>query len=74
MKRKTDKSNIEEQLRQAIKDSKISRYRISQLTGVAASQLSVFVSGKRTLTLTTAAKVAEVLGMKLVEDKKKGKR
>ncbi|MFC1636602.1 helix-turn-helix domain-containing protein [Planctomycetota bacterium] len=69
MKAKTNK-NIEEQLRQAIKDSKLSRYRISKLTDVAASQLSVFMSGKRTLTLQTAAKIAEVLELELAPKKK----
>ena len=62
---KTKKLNIEEQLRQAIKNSKLTCYRISKLTDVAASQLSVFMSGKRTITLQTAAKIAEVLELEL---------
>jgi len=57
--------NIEERLRQAILDSDMSRYRISQLSGVADSQLCFFVNGKRTMTLTSAAKVAKVLGLDL---------
>jgi len=62
---KNKKLNLEEQLRQAIIDSKLSRYRICQITGVASSQLSVFMAGKRTLTLITAAKIAEVLDLEL---------
>ena len=65
--------DIEEQLRQAILDSDMSRYRISQLTGVANSVLSNFVNGHRSLTLTTAAKLAKVLELSLKSDKKKGR-
>ena len=57
--------NVEERLRQAILDSDMSRYRISQLSGVADSQLCFFVNGKRTLTLMSAAKVAKILGLDL---------
>ena len=62
--------DIEERLRQAILNSSMSRYRISQLSGVADSQLCFFVNGKRTLTLTSAAKVAQVLGLDLRPIKK----
>jgi len=57
--------DIEQKLREAIIKSKMSRYKISQLSGVGEPQLSLFVNGKRTLTLTSAAKVAEVLGLDL---------
>jgi hypothetical protein len=57
------KSNVEEQLWEAIKKSKMSCYQISKLADVTESQLSLFVNRKRTLTLTSAAKVAEVLGL-----------
>jgi len=66
-------SNIESQLRKAIVDSPMSRYKISQLSGVGESPLSLFVNGKRTLTLTSAAKIAEVLGLELGPIKKKGR-
>lgn len=59
------KKDIEQQLRQAIEDSEMSCYRISKLANVTESQLSLFLSGKRTLTLASAAKIAEVLGLKL---------
>ena len=66
---KSKKENIEDKLRRAILDSKISRYKISQLSGVGEAQLSLFVNRKRTLTLTSAAKVAEALGLELIQTK-----
>ena len=66
-------ANIEERLRQAIIISGMSRYRISQLSGVSQIVLSRFVRRQRTLTLATAAKVAEVLGLDLRPKKKKGR-
>ena len=67
--------NIEEQLRRAILDGEMSRYRLAQLTGVAEAVLSNFVNRKRSITLTTAAKLAEALGLELgANDKdKKGR-
>ncbi len=65
--------DIEVKLRDAIIKSKMSCYRISQLSGVTESQLSLFVNGKRTLTLPAAAKLAKVLGLELVAKKGKGK-
>ena len=65
--------DIEKRLREAIIKSKMSRYKISQLSGVSEGQLSLFVNGKRSLTLPAAAKLAKVLDMELVKKKKKGK-
>ena len=64
--------DVEQKLREAIVKSKMSRYKISQLSGVGEAQLSLFVNGKRTLTLNSAAKVAKVLGLEL-KPKKKGR-
>jgi len=68
-------TNIEEQLRQAISDGGMSRYRLAQLTGVAEAVLSNFVNRKRSITLTTAAKLAEALGLELgaTDKDKKGR-
>lgn len=63
--------DIEMKLREAIIKSKMSRYRISQLSGVSEGQLSLFVNGKRSLTLPAAAKLAKVLGLEL-KPKKRG--
>jgi transcriptional regulator with XRE-family HTH domain len=60
------KSNdIEIQLREAIEDSGMSRYKISQLSGISEASLSLFANRKRPLTLESAAKIAEVLGLEL---------
>ncbi|HBG26985.1 MAG: hypothetical protein A2Y10_15390 [Planctomycetes bacterium GWF2_41_51] len=67
--------DIEQKLREAIMKSELSRYRISKLSGVGEAQLSLFVNGKRTLTLPVAAKLANVLGLELIpkKDKKENK-
>ncbi len=70
MQKKHVRPNIENKLREAILNSKMSRYRISKLSGVGQAELSLFVNRKRTLTLTTAAKVADVLELDLTPVKK----
>ena len=64
--------DIEEQLRQAIINSGMTRYRLSKLTGVDDAVLCNFVNYKRSLTMTTAAKLAKALGLEL-RPKKKGR-
>ena len=64
--------DIEEQFRQAVLNSGMSRYRLSKMTGVAEAVLSNFVNGHRSLTLTTAAKLAKVLDLEL-RPRKKGR-
>lgn len=66
-----EKPNIEEQLRTAIEDSEMSPYQISKLSEVTESQLSLFINNKRTLSLNSAAKVAEALGLELKKQHKK---
>lgn len=63
--------NIEMQLREAIWNAPVNRHRLCKVAGVTDSQLSLFVNGKRSLTLTAAAKVAEALGLELVPKKSK---
>ncbi len=65
--------DIEKQLKQAIDKSKMSRYRLAKESGLTQSQLSYFVNGHRTLTLSAAAKLAKVLGLELRPVKKKGR-
>jgi plasmid maintenance system antidote protein VapI len=57
--------DIEVQLREAIVGSEMSCYEIAKRTEMANSQLSLFINGHRSLTLTSAAKVARVLGLEL---------
>jgi plasmid maintenance system antidote protein VapI len=62
--------DIEMQLREAILGSEMSRYEIAKRAGVAHSQMSLFINGQRSLTLTSAAKIARVLGLELRPVKK----
>jgi plasmid maintenance system antidote protein VapI len=61
----TAKPDIQDQLRQAILTGQITRYRLSEMTGIAQSTLSFFVKGQRSITMDTAAKLAVVLGLEL---------
>lgn len=70
MEHKDSKANIEEQLRSAIAESEMSTYQISKLSGVTESQLSLFINEKRTLSFTSAAKIAETLGLELQHNPK----
>jgi plasmid maintenance system antidote protein VapI len=56
---------IESALRSAISRSGLTHYKLGQLAGVAPSMIDRFVSGERDLRLSTAARIAEALGMEL---------
>ena len=64
--------DIESQLKQAILNSGMTRYRLSKITGVPASVLCTFVNGKRSITIGTAAKIAKALELEL-NSKRKGR-
>ena len=66
-------NDIEIQLREAIVGSAMSQYRIAKCSGVTKAQLSLFVNGKRSLTLTSAAKIARVLDLELRPAETRGK-
>jgi len=57
--------DIEDQLREAIVHSSVTRYRLSVVSGVSQTILSMFVHRKRSITLDTAAKLAKVLKLEL---------
>ena len=59
-------------LRKAIKNSGLTHYRIAKDAGIAPDVLDRFMQGKD-IRLTTAAKVANVLKLKLVPDKRGSK-
>ena len=63
-------ADIQEQLRQAILNADISRYRLAKLSGVTQAVISTFVNRKRSATMDTAAKLAKVLGLELTPIKK----
>ena len=63
MKRK--EAYLEQQLRRAIEASNRTAYRISKDSGVSEGVLSLFLNGRRGITLATASKLAETLGLEL---------
>lgn len=63
-------ANIEQQLRQAILDSDLSRYELAKRTGVSQATLSLFVHGHRSVTMGLAAKLAAELGLELTRTRK----
>lgn len=65
---------IDEQLRAALAESKLTAYALAKESGVSAGVLSRFLSGERDITLGTAAKLAHVLGLSLVGKSPKTKR
>ncbi len=71
MKKKKKKVDFESQLKQALLKSGMSCYKISQLSGLSNAQLSYFVNGKRSLSLSAASKLAEALDFELVQKKKR---
>ena len=64
--------DIEAQLKLAIRKGGMSRYRLAKLSGVSQTALSLFVNGKRSLTLGSAAKLCKALGLELRPTGKKG--
>jgi plasmid maintenance system antidote protein VapI len=65
MERKRRRNTIVDQLRQAIHQSGQTQYAIAQSVGVDQSVISRFMAGQRDVTLATAAKLAEHLGLEL---------
>lgn len=64
--------DIQEQLRQAILNAGVSRYRLARVTGISDGLLSNFVNRRRSMTLNTAARLAKALGLELRPKGKKG--
>jgi plasmid maintenance system antidote protein VapI len=64
-------TTLSEAIRAALADSELSRYAIARKCGVAESVLSRFAAGKRGLTLATADKLVEALGLTIVVKKPK---
>ena len=56
---------ISEQLREAIGKSSLSAYELAEAAGVDRSVLSRFLNGKRSITLETFDRLAEVLKLRL---------
>jgi plasmid maintenance system antidote protein VapI len=65
MARRKKPPTISEQLRDRIATSRLSPYELAEASGVDRSVLSRFLAGKRSLTLDTVDKLAEVLKLRL---------
>ncbi|MFQ5735053.1 MAG: helix-turn-helix domain-containing protein [Planctomycetaceae bacterium] len=68
MKRKSN--TLADQVRQAMDDSGLTRYRIAQETGIDASALGKFYHGQRGLSLDALERLFDLLGLRLAADKK----
>ena len=66
---------LSDEVRQAIDDSGLTRYRIAQDTGIDQAALSKFYNGQRGITSDTLDRLGEYLGLRIVMDRKtkKGK-
>ena len=57
-------------MRKAVKDSGLTRYTVAKRAGVDVSVLLRFVAGQRTITMQTAGRLADFLGLELRTAKK----
>ena len=64
--------SLDDQIREIIKDRKLTGYRLGQMSGVSDTIINRFIKKERTLTLTTASKLTAALGMEL-KPARKGK-
>lgn len=65
----TAKQDMAATIKKAIRASGLSGYRLARLADVPAPTISLFLSGKRSITIDTAARLAGPLGLRLVQDK-----
>lgn len=61
---------ISEQLREAIRDADVTRYRISKDTGITEAALSRFITGGSGLSLETIDILGEYLGLDITRRKR----
>jgi transcriptional regulator with XRE-family HTH domain len=64
---------MSQQVRQIIKQSGLSAYRLAKLAGVAPAMLSRFMRGERTISMETLDALAPVLGLRITADKAKAR-
>ena len=62
--------SMTDQIRQAIDDSGLTRYRISQETGIDESALAKFYNGHRGLSMDALNRLGKFLGLRIVMDRK----
>jgi len=63
-------TKMTDQIRQAIDDCELTRYRIAQDTGIDQSALAKFYNGHRGLSLDNLDLLCEYLGLRFVTDSK----
>ena len=67
-KRRRKPKSLSDQLRKIIEHGPLTRYRISQDSGVDASQLLRFVHGRGKLTTDTLDRIGDVLKLRIVSE------
>jgi hypothetical protein len=65
---------VTDQLRQAIDDSRLTRYQISKATGIDESALAKFYNGHRGLSMDALNALGEFLQLKITLGRKPGKK
>jgi transcriptional regulator with XRE-family HTH domain len=65
---------VTDQLRQAIDDSGLTRYRIAKETGISESALAQFYNGHRGLSMKALNALGEFLQLKITLGRKPGKK
>ena len=63
-----------DQIRQAIDDSGLTRYRIAQDTDISESSLAKFYNGHRGLSLDNLDRLFAYLGLRIVKDRRPAKK
>lgn len=61
--------DIEQTLRNAIREAGLPMLRLSKMTGVERMSIVRFIRGDQTITLKNAARIAEVLGYSLCQER-----
>jgi DNA-binding Xre family transcriptional regulator len=61
-----------ESLREAVRTAPVTRYKISQATGISQANLSRFVHGTRGLSMESLDALCDFLGLSLTHAKHKG--
>lgn len=62
--------SITQQVKRAIRDSGMTRYEISQRSGVAEAVLSRFMNGETSMNLATLDRLASVLRLRITVERK----
>ena len=64
-------NQLAESIRAAMQASGLTRYQLSQQTGIAQAVLGRFAAGQRDITLSTASRLLPALGLELGTTKRK---